>query len=143
MPNDIPAALDALADEDADKDGVPNLIEILSGRLPGDAKDVPTLAERAEAAKKLAASGPPAPTTPGSRSSRSRRPAVPGVKNPGWVRNPIDAFVAEQHEKQGLKPRPEASKAILLRRVYLDLIGLPPTPDQLHAFLNDRISRRL
>jgi hypothetical protein len=63
---------------------------------------------------------------------------VPKVKNESWVRNPIDAFIAEQHEKNGLKPRPEASRAILLRRVYLDLIGLPPTPEQLHAFPEDQ-----
>jgi prolyl-tRNA synthetase len=56
----------------------------------------------------------------------------PVVHQSAWVRNPIDAFVAEQHEKQGLKPRPEATKAILLRRVHLDLIAFPPTRDQLH-----------
>jgi len=137
LPNDIPAALDAIADEDADKDGVPNLIELLSGHLPGDGKDVSSLAERAEGAKKLAA----------LRAARSdyawepfqpvKRPAIPAVRNAGWIRNPIDAFVAEQHDKHGLKPRPEAAKAILLRRVYLDLIGLPPTPEQMHAFLKD------
>jgi hypothetical protein len=65
------------------------------------------------------------------------RPAVPGVKNPSWVRNPIDAFIAAEHEKRGLTPRPEAPKHVLLRRVYLDLTGLPPTREQLHAFLAD------
>jgi len=62
---------------------------------------------------------------------------VPKVKNTGWRRNPIDAFVAAGHEEQGVKPRPEAARAVLLRRVYLDLTGLPPTPDELHAFLDD------
>src|SRR5436190_11689553 len=66
------------------------------------------------------------------------RPEVPQVKNSGWVRNPIDAFVSTEHEKHGLTPRPEAPKHVLLRRVYLDLIGLPPTRDQLHAFLDDK-----
>src|SRR5689334_20938336 len=65
------------------------------------------------------------------------RPDVPQVKNATWVRNPIDAFVSAEHEKRGLTPRPEAPKQVLLRRVYLDLTGLPPTREQLHAFLDD------
>ena len=130
LPNDIAAALDAIGDEDADKDGAANLVEILSGHFPGDSRDVPTLAEKAEGTKKLVA----------LRASRAdyvweplktvKRPTVPQVKNAAWVRNPIDAFIAEQHEKSGLTPRPEAAKAILLRRVYLDLIGLPPTRER-------------
>ena len=51
--------------------------------------------------------------------------------------NPIDAFLAVEHKRLGLEPRPEASKPILLRRVYLDLIGLPPTAKELHAFRDD------
>ena len=62
---------------------------------------------------------------------------MPEVKHKEWVRNPIDAFIAADHEKHGLTPRPEADKATLLRRVYFDLIGLPPTRAQLHAFLAD------
>src|SRR5262249_41759127 len=65
------------------------------------------------------------------------RPAVPVVQSKPWVRNPVDAFVAAEQEAMGLKPRPEASKEVLLRRVYLDLIGLPPTPEELHAFRED------
>jgi len=65
------------------------------------------------------------------------RPPVPEVKNPAWVRNPIDAFIAAAQEKRGLKPVPAADKRTLLRRVYLDLIGLPPTPDEMNAFLAD------
>lgn len=67
-----------------------------------------------------------------------KRPAVPKVKNAAWVRNPIDRFVAAEQQKHGLKPLPEAEKRVLLRRVYLDLIGLPPTVEQLQAFLADR-----
>ena len=137
LANDIPAALDALADEDADKDGVANLIEILSGHFPGESNDVPTLAERAEGAKKLVSLRVARAEYAWEPFQPVKRTAVPRVKDAGWVRNPIDAFVAEQHEKNGLKPRPEAAKAILLRRVYLDLVGLPPTPEQLRAFLND------
>jgi hypothetical protein len=66
-----------------------------------------------------------------------RRPAVPTVKHPGWVRNPIDAFLAAGHDEKELQPNPPAPKSILLRRVYLDLIGLPPTGEELHAFLAD------
>ncbi len=61
----------------------------------------------------------------------------PRVKNAWWVRNPVDAFVAEKLEEKGLKPRPEAPKHVLLRRLYLDLIGLPPTARELEAFLAD------
>jgi hypothetical protein len=58
------------------------------------------------------------------------------AENP-WVRNPIDAFIAARHAERGVTPLPSAKKHLLLRRVYLDLIGLPPTRDDLHAFLND------
>lgn len=52
-------------------------------------------------------------------------------------RNPVDVFLAAEHERRGLRPGPLADRATLLRRVYLDLIGLPPTREQLHAFLAD------
>lgn len=68
------------------------------------------------------------------------RPTVPAAKNAGWVRNPIDAFIAAEQEKHGLTPLPGADKATLLRRVAIDLTGLPPTREQLHAFLNDSSS---
>ncbi|MAV35052.1 MAG: hypothetical protein CMJ59_06295 [Planctomycetaceae bacterium] len=62
---------------------------------------------------------------------------VPEVKNAQWSRNPIDAFLAAKHEEMGLVPVEQAEKPILLRRVYLDLIGLPPTHEQLQSFLDD------
>jgi mono/diheme cytochrome c family protein len=65
------------------------------------------------------------------------RHKAPVVKATSWVRNPIDAFILAQHEQRGLTPLQPASSEILLRRVYLDLIGLPPTRDELHAFLSD------
>jgi hypothetical protein len=65
------------------------------------------------------------------------RPAVPKVRNEAWVRNPIDAFVAAGQESQGLSPVVAADKPTLLRRVYLDLVGLPPTRDELAAFMAD------
>ena len=64
-------------------------------------------------------------------------PVVPKVR-PGRAENPIDAFVLARLEKAGLKPAAQADKRTLLRRVYLDLIGLLPTLDEQRAFLNDR-----
>jgi hypothetical protein len=66
------------------------------------------------------------------------RPPVPAhVQDPAWLANPIDAFLAAEHDKRGLTHRPPADRATLLRRVSLDLTGLAPTPEELHAFLND------
>ena len=65
------------------------------------------------------------------------RPAVPEVANADWVRNPIDAFIAQKHEHHKLIPQPPATKQEWLRRVTLDLIGLPPSRQELHAFLAD------
>ncbi|MDX1983148.1 MAG: PSD1 and planctomycete cytochrome C domain-containing protein [Bryobacteraceae bacterium] len=64
-----------------------------------------------------------------------QRPAVPAAK---WGRNPIDAFVMARLEKEGLRPSPEADRITLLRRLSLDLIGLPPAIEEVDAFLNDR-----
>ena len=66
------------------------------------------------------------------------RPAVPTVAHPEWVRSPIDAFVLERLDREKLAPSPEADRETLLRRLSLDLIGLPPTPEELDAFLKDR-----
>ena len=66
------------------------------------------------------------------------RPAVPAVKDSAWARNPIDSFILARLEKEGLHPSAEAPKSTLLRRVYLDLIGLPPSPQALAAFLADK-----
>jgi hypothetical protein len=65
------------------------------------------------------------------------RPDVPAVPDPAWVRTPIDAFILARLEKEGLKPSPEADRLTLIRRVTLDLTGLPPTPDEVDAFLKD------
>ena len=65
------------------------------------------------------------------------RPSVPQVRNTAWVRNAVDAFIAAGQESQGLTPVPAAQKSTLLRRVYLDLVGLPPTREELAAFLTD------
>ncbi len=65
------------------------------------------------------------------------RPVPPAVTNGAWVKTPVDAFILGQLEEQGLKPSPPADKRTLLRRVYFDLIGLPPTPEEVQAFLDD------
>lgn len=63
---------------------------------------------------------------------------VPKVAEEKWVRNPIDAFILAKLESRGLKPAPTADKEALLRRVTYDLIGLPPTPDEVKGFLADK-----
>ena len=63
------------------------------------------------------------------------RPAVPVVRDTAWVRNPIDAFVLAKLEKERWKPAPEVEARTLLRRVYLDLTGMPPTLAEQDAFL--------
>jgi hypothetical protein len=69
------------------------------------------------------------------------RPSVPEIQNSKFeIRNPIDAFVAAKWFEKGLSPVAPADKRVALRRVYLDLIGLPPTPEQTEAFLNDTSS---
>lgn len=66
------------------------------------------------------------------------RPELPPVRDAAWCRNPIDRFILAKLEKEGLKPAPEADPATLIRRVYLDLTGLPPTPAEIDAFVADR-----
>jgi hypothetical protein len=65
------------------------------------------------------------------------RPAVPAVRAGGPAPNPVDAFLAAERAKRGLGTNLPADKTVLLRRVYLDLVGLPPTREELHAFLAD------
>ena len=67
-----------------------------------------------------------------------KRPPVPEVKDAGWARNPLDAFVLAKLERQGLRPAPEADRRTLARRLSLDLTGLPPAPAEVEAFVNDK-----
>ena len=62
------------------------------------------------------------------------KPTVPEVKNKAWVKTPIDAFILAKLEEKGLQPNPSASPESFLRRVSYDLIGLPPTSEQVDAF---------
>jgi hypothetical protein len=67
----------------------------------------------------------------------AKRPPLPAVKNAAWVRNPIDRFILAELEKRGLQPAPEADRRALARRLSLDLIGLPPSPEEVEAFVKD------
>jgi hypothetical protein len=137
MPAGVADALNAVAGEDSDRDGVSNLIELLAGNNPGETADVPSPARVVETRKTLVEFRRRDSAYAWKPFEKVVRPPVPVVKNTDWVRNSIDAFVAKEQEQRGLKPRPEATREILLRRVYLDLIGLPPTPAELRTFLAD------
>jgi len=66
-----------------------------------------------------------------------KRPAPPPVKNQSWPRNAIDRFILARLESEGVEPSPEADPVTLVRRLYLDLIGLPPTPEEIDEFVAD------
>jgi hypothetical protein len=66
-----------------------------------------------------------------------RQASVPVVHNSAWVKNPVDSFVLSRLEQEHLAPTGSANKLALLRRVTLDLTGLPPTPEEIHRFLSD------
>jgi cytochrome c553 len=117
-----------------DRDGAPHMPP--KGQLSDD--------EMAALAKWIDAL--PATTVTGASKEESKshwafrapiRTTVPAVKNELWVRGPIDAFVLAKLEARGLTPAPPASKTALIRRAYFDLIGLPPSPDDVMAFLAD------
>ncbi|MEW6305082.1 MAG: PSD1 and planctomycete cytochrome C domain-containing protein [Verrucomicrobiota bacterium] len=67
-----------------------------------------------------------------------QRPEAPMTKLQGWVRNPIDNFILARLEKEGIKPSPQADRVTLIRRLSLDLTGLPPTIQQIDEFLADK-----
>jgi hypothetical protein len=112
----------------AEKQLIKTYIE--QGRFPKEEMDA---AEQAREAALI---------TPQARSWWSfRKPVksrVPAVKNNDQVRTPIDAFILAKLEAKGWKMRPEADRATLLRRAYFDLTGLPPSPAEVAAFLEDR-----
>ena len=66
------------------------------------------------------------------------RPALPKIKNRDWPKNAIDHFALKRLEREGIEPSPEADRATLIRRVSLDLTGLPPAPREIDDFLNDK-----
>ena len=68
---------------------------------------------------------------------KPERPGLPKVKNQRWPRNPIDRFILARLEREGLSPSPQADRLTLIRRVSLDLTGLPPGPEEVAQFMND------
>ncbi len=133
-------------------DGKPDeslFFKVLSGtgdlKMPPEGEGAPLTAEELAKVKEWIAAGAPVPADerpqvdPATYWSYQppRFPAVPAPKNAQWVKTPIDAFIAAEHEQRGLTASPPATKATWLRRVYVDLIGLPPTREQLQAFLSD------
>jgi len=89
----------------------------------------------------------PAPVTAQEKSTKPTsspwafqtpiRPSLPVIKSKSWVRNPIDVFILARLEREALAPGKEASRSQLIRRLSFDLIGLPPTPEEVDAFVND------
>ena len=69
-----------------------------------------------------------------------KHPTPPVVSNPSWVRNPIDSFILAKLEAEGVKPAPEADRLTLLRRLHLDLTGLPPDADEVQKYEADQAS---
>ncbi|HJQ26985.1 MAG TPA: DUF1553 domain-containing protein [Blastocatellia bacterium] len=67
-----------------------------------------------------------------------QRSPLPSVSDAAWPRNAIDHFILARLDREGLKPSPEADRVTLLRRLSLDLVGLPPTPEEVAAFVNDK-----
>ena len=136
--SDLATRLALLGNDDSDGDGVDNLSELLLGHNPGDARDQPTPAELANASERRAAFDKFLTSYRWKPFDLVQRPAPPDVRHsPFPIRNSIDSFLAAEHQARGLTPRPPAEPEVLLRRVYLDLIGLSPTPAEAEAFLAD------
>jgi hypothetical protein len=93
-------------------------------------------AEWAEASNETTAQAAPEKKLPWS-FHRLSRPRVPQLRGASWTRNPIDAFILSRLEAKGIQPSPEADRATLLRRLSLDLIGLPPTSTEVADFVED------
>jgi hypothetical protein len=133
----LEARLGIVAQLDSDGDGVANESEILLGHNPGDPQDTPLPSELASIKSRLEEFARFQSSYRWRPFETVQRPPVPEVRNRRWVRTPVDAFIAAGQEERGLSARPEARKEILLRRVYLDLLGLQPTPEEQSAFLAD------
>ncbi len=139
-PTQIADRLALVASEDADGDGISNLDELLLGHQPGEKSDVPDAVEL----KQLETQH----TRYADFQKRYRwepfqtvtRPTPPTGDFAPWVKNPIDTFIAAQHQRHELSPRPEADRATWLRRVTIDLTGLTPTLEELAAFIDDKAS---
>jgi hypothetical protein len=129
--------------------GKPSESRLLSAvRHAGDLKMPPggrlTDAEAAAIESWIAAGMPGIPSEPAASKpshwafNTPVRPALPAVSNEGWVRTALDRFILARLDREKLRPSPEADSVTLLRRLSLDLTGLPPSPAEVDAFLADR-----
>lgn len=114
-------------------------------RMPPEGEGEPLTAAQVAALKAWIAAGSPAPAEERGESDprdhwafrRRVRPSVPAVAHPERVKNPVDAFLEAARERGGIVPQPEAPRPVLVRRLFLDLVGLPPDADELAAALAD------
>lgn len=117
----------------------------LASRMPPEAEGEPFTTEQADVLRSWLSAGAPAPANDVPEPDPSdhwafqprTRPALPVPKDQHWGRNAIDAFLAKVHAEQGLVPAQEADKSLLIRRLYIDLVGLPPTDEVLNAVQQD------
>ncbi|MFT5526806.1 MAG: hypothetical protein ACI9HK_004786 [Pirellulaceae bacterium] len=111
-------------------------------RMPPESEGGPLSAEQIELLRGWIAAGAPSPKDEQPEADPKKhwafqpivRPAVPTVNDTGWIKNPVDAFLANKHQQIGVTPQGEASRLILLRRLHFDLIGVPPTAGEIAAF---------
>ena len=116
-----------------------------SERMPPEHEGEPLTAEQVALLRNWIAAGAPAPSDEKPEADPRDhwafrpivRPTVPRVQRAEWVKNPIDAFIAQTYQRHGLAPNAEASRTELLRRLSLDLIGIPPTAEEIAAFRSD------
>ncbi len=117
----------------------------LAERMPPEHEGEPLSPDQIKLIRDWIAIGAPAPEDEQPEASTEdhwafhpiTRPPLPAIRN-AEIKNPIDVFLAQQHEQRGLKPQTEASRIVQVRRLYLDLIGIPPTGEEIEAFVNDR-----
>jgi hypothetical protein len=108
------------------------------GKAPLPAADLETIREWIDAGAAW-----PTPTSAAPESAtwwafrKPHRPEIPAVKDSAWVRTPIDAFILHKLEEKGLRPAPPLSREALIRRASYDLIGLPPSPEDVRRFVSD------
>ncbi len=104
--------------------------------MPPPETKKPLTAQQKELLRQWIAAG--ADYTPHWAFKAPSKPSLPRVKDRRWPANEIDHFVLARLEKEGLKPSPVADRYTLVRRLYLDLIGLPPTPEEAESFVKER-----
>lgn len=124
------------------------VVQYLTGeagmRMPPEEDGAPLSDEQIVLVKQWIDQGAKAPSEPTPPNPRDhwayqppQRPEIPAHTDNPWVHNPIDAFIAADHTANGLAPAEPADRPTLLRRIYLDLVGLPPTSEELAAFIAD------